>query len=353
MLPTDDTLCATAWMHGVFGAHLTVGNTTFHKLFSVSRDPYNIVRGNGLRILVDCRPRLAVAVSAVGIRNGPLRLPLALSIWRTVTISVSARVSSQEPALQWRIAVEGGKKCRFLVFGHLVLGEQDYASRGRLEIDARKKRFVFRPDPESLWGQKYPLASYRLVTSTPREVEAIGGDEWLYLDGERRGGGYAVMRTRPTRNFAFAVVGSLSDESQAKALAAKYAAKVDDSVMARQSARAWRRITRDVRLRNANAEATDIETILPWLTHDAMIHLTAPHGLEQYSVAAWGTRDVCQGPLELLLALEHDAPAKADLTASSSPSNTKSAATGRNGSCSSPTPPSRTGRRTGTSSSGR
>ena len=44
-----------------------------------------------------------------------------------------------------------------------------------------------------------------------------------------------------------------------------------------------------------------------------MIHLTAPHGLEQYSVAAWGTRDVCQGPLELLLALEHDAPAKAIL----------------------------------------
>ena len=44
-----------------------------------------------------------------------------------------------------------------------------------------------------------------------------------------------------------------------------------------------------------------------------MIHLTAPHGLEQYSVAAWGTRDVCQGPLELLLALEHDEPAKAIL----------------------------------------
>ena len=41
-----------------------------------------------------------------------------------------------------------------------------------------------------------------------------------------------------------------------------------------------------------------------------MIHLTAPHGLEQYSGAAWGTRDVCQGPLELLLSLEHDGPAK-------------------------------------------
>ena len=53
MLPADDLLCATAWMHGVFGAQLTIGNTSFHKLFSVSRDPYNMTRGSGLRMLVE------------------------------------------------------------------------------------------------------------------------------------------------------------------------------------------------------------------------------------------------------------------------------------------------------------
>lgn len=41
-----------------------------------------------------------------------------------------------------------------------------------------------------------------------------------------------------------------------------------------------------------------------------MIHLTVPHGLEQTAGAAWGTRDVCQGPVEFLLALEHDAVVK-------------------------------------------
>jgi cellobiose phosphorylase len=51
MLPDEATLCATAWMPGVFTAQLTIGNTSFHKLFSVSRDPYNIVRASGLRIL--------------------------------------------------------------------------------------------------------------------------------------------------------------------------------------------------------------------------------------------------------------------------------------------------------------
>ena len=33
------------------------------------------------------------------------------------------------------------------------------------------------------------------------------------------------------------------------------------------------------------------------------MHLTAPHGLEQYTGGAWGVRDVCQGPIELLLSL--------------------------------------------------
>src|SRR5262249_44356257 len=75
MLPDESTLCATCWMHGVFAAQLTIGNTSFHKLFSVSRDPYNITRASGLRIVADMG-RLAAAHNSLGVRNGTLRLPL-------------------------------------------------------------------------------------------------------------------------------------------------------------------------------------------------------------------------------------------------------------------------------------
>ena len=43
--------------------------------------------------------------------------------------------------------------------------------------------------------------------------------------------------------------------------------------------------------------------ILPWFAHNAMIHYLAPRGLEQYSGGGWGTRDLSQGPVELLLAI--------------------------------------------------
>ncbi len=310
MLPDEAILCATSWMHGVFGAQLTIGNTSFHKLFSVSRDPYNITRGSGLRMLMETKGgwRLLTVPSAFEIGLSDCRWLYRVG---ERTITVSATVSGDEPAMQWRVSVEG-KPCRFLVFGHLVLGEQEFAHHGRVEIDATRKRFTFRPDPDDRWGQQYPEAVYHLVTSTPARIEAVGGDELLYSDGKRRSGAYAAIRTRPTNEFVFAVVGSMTDGKQANALAAKYARTVDEAQMLKPGDRFWRNLTRGIRVKSAknSADALAIDTIFPWLAHDAMIHLTAPHGLEQYTGGAWGVRDVCQGPIELLLALEHDRPVK-------------------------------------------
>ena len=137
MLPDEGILCATAWMHGVFGAQLTIANTSFHKLFSVSRDPYNITRASGLRMLMETKDGwwLLTVPSAfeMGLNDCCWVYQLA---GRTVT--VSATVSGDEPAMQWRVAVEG-PKCRFLVFGHLVLGEQEFGPAGRIEIELQAK----------------------------------------------------------------------------------------------------------------------------------------------------------------------------------------------------------------------
>jgi cellobiose phosphorylase len=308
VLPDETTLCATCWMHGVFAAQLTIGNTSFHKLFSVSRDPYNITRASGLRLLFDSGDRWrSLAVPSV--------FEIGLSDCRWIyrlagrTITVHAVASGDDPAMQWRITVEG-TPCRFLVFGHLVLGERELEHAGRIEIDPRRKRFAFRPDPDWMWGQQYPNAVYFLVTDTPDAVEAIGGDELLYVDGETRGGAYATLRTRPTTELCFAVVGSMTDPEEARRLAAKYERGVNTDAMLAPAMRYWRKVTRNLRVTGQSPELAALDTIFPWLAHDAMVHLTVPHGLEQYTGAAWGTRDVCQGPVEFLLALEHDETVK-------------------------------------------
>ncbi|HYC25801.1 MAG TPA: cellobiose phosphorylase, partial [Roseiarcus sp.] len=311
LLPSEAALCATCWMHGVFGAQLTIGNTSFHQLFSVSRDPYNIIRSSGLRICVeiDGRWKLLSVPSAFEIGLADCRW---IYQFGKRCITVSAVVSGDEPAMQWRVVATGGR-CRFLAFGHIVLGEREFSQAAPIEIDAPRKRFAFRPDPADKWGRAYPHAVYHLVASAPKSIEAIGGDELLYADGRRRSNAVAAIRTRPTNEFVFAATGSLTDPNLANALAKKYSAPIDLSATLARGARAWRKITRGVHITGGGAGGRAADTFFPWLCHDAMTHLTAPRGLEQYMGGAWGTRDVCQGPLELLLTLEHDEPAKAVL----------------------------------------
>jgi len=146
---------------------------------------------------------------------------------RTLTITVA--VAGEEPAVQWRAAIEG-PPCRLLIVGQIVMGEQESAHAARLEIDARQKRFTFRPEPKGMWSERYPAAVYHLVTSTPECIEAIGSDELLYASEDARAGngtgGYAVLRTRPTNELVFAVVGSLTDASEADRLAATYSGPI-------------------------------------------------------------------------------------------------------------------------------
>jgi cellobiose phosphorylase len=304
MMLDDRTLCATHWMHGVFAAQLTIGNTSFHKLFSVSRDPYNLTRASGLRILVDLGEgwRLLAVPSAFDIGLGDCRWIYRLED-RIVTVRAIA--AGEAAAMQWRISVEG-PTCRFLVFGHVVLGEREFEDVGTIEVDPAGKRISLRPGPDSLWGRTYPDAVYHLVVDTPDAIEAIGGDELLYDDGLARGGPYVALRSSSTSALSFAVVGSMTDAAESLALAERFASGVDDEVMVEPARRYWSHVGRDAHLSGKGADVEAHDAFLPWLAHDAIIHLTAPHGLEQYTGAAWGTRDVCQGPVEFLLTMEHD-----------------------------------------------
>jgi cellobiose phosphorylase len=114
----------------------------------------------------------------------------------------------------------------------------------------------------------------------------------------------------PTRELCLAVVGSLTDPSEAARLASKYEQRVDDDRLVAAARQFWTGVTRGARIVGEGNDVAALDASLPWLAHDAMIHLTVPRGLEQFTAAAWGTRDVCQGPVEFLLALEHDEPVK-------------------------------------------
>ena len=66
-----------------------------------------------------------------------------------------------------------------------------------------------------------------------------------------RGGYVAIRKRRPTNEFVFAVVGSMTDTKLADALTSKYARDVDEAAMLKPGDRFWRNLTRGVRVRSA------------------------------------------------------------------------------------------------------
>ena len=308
MLLDETTLCATCWMHGVFATLLTIGNTSFHRLFSAARDPYNIIRSSGLRILIDTGAgwRLLAVPSVFEIGLSDCRWIYRLEE-RTVT--VRALAAGDDPAMQWRVAVEG-EPCRFLVFGHLVLGERELDHAGRVEIDAAGRRFAFRPDPGSLgvsairmpstiWSSARLMPSRRSAATSCCMPTASRAAVPTWRSGRGR-----------RASCSFAVTGSMTDPEAAERSRRSTPRGLEDAAMLAPAARYWAQVTRSLRIAGDGPEIAALQTLFPWLAHNAMVHLTVAHGLEQYSGAAWGTRDVCQGPVEFLLALEHDQPVK-------------------------------------------
>lgn len=311
-LPDDRTLSLTAWMHGVFAAQLTLGNTSLNKVFSVARDSFDLMRSGGLRILVETEEgwrRLAVP-SAFEIGIWDCRWIYAT---RARTIEVTAAVSPDEGARASFAVTVDGAPCRFLLYGQLVLGEHELAHHGRVAIEPGKGRFVMRPAEDSAWAGQYPHARLHLEIATPECIDALGGDELLFDVPVPRTGGFAVVRTRPAEALRFAVLGSLEGAAAAEEAASAYRAAPDGASEAARAA-AWRALTGGLALEGAAPDGlAAARTVLPWMIHDGRVHLAAPHGLEQYSGGAWGTRDVCQGPVELLLALRQDEAVRAIL----------------------------------------
>jgi cellobiose phosphorylase len=153
-----------------------------------------------------------------------------------------------------------------------------------------------RANPESDVGLRYPDGGFCLTPFPGTVVEQLGGDELLFADGSSRGQPFLCFVTAPAQSLGFNIWGALGSESGSE--------KADDF---------WRGMTAGLCLAaparsRLAGDAARLAEILPWFVHNALIHYLSPRGLEQYSGGGWGTRDVTQGPVELLLALGRPEP---------------------------------------------
>jgi cellobiose phosphorylase len=278
--PDESSLTSTLWMGGVFHSMVTQGHVGINRFLSTVRGWLGQFRSQGLRLFVsiDGRWLLLGVPSAFEMRPAACRW-----IYKHGGGLIEAVADTRGDAhgLGLSVRVLAGPSLAMLASLHVALAGDDGEDGGAPHWRADAQGVFVAVPPGSDLAERFPEGGFRIEPATGSRFDRVGGDELLFEDGGSRGQPFVCIGCEATTSFGLTIRGELVAASSVPATAALQAPR-------------WH--THD-------AEAARLAEIVPWYLHDALVHYLSPRGLEQFTGGGWGTRDVCQGPLEMLLAL--------------------------------------------------
>ena len=298
LTPDETALTSTVWMSGVFHSMVTQGHVSINRFLSTVRSYLGLFRSHGLRVFAEIEGRWQLL-------NMPSAFEMNAHSCRWIyqhaegVIEVCSEARSDPHELSLRLAVPEGTPARFLITLHIALNGDDGNQDGAVRWRMQGQEIVILAPPDTDVGRRFPDGSFRIVLHQDCQVENIGGDELLFLDGQTRAQPYLCIVTAATRAATLGMRADLVDANSQQPLRTSDEAaltpliRIDGSGTRPESSAVTARAV----------EAMRLGEWVPWLAQNAWVHYLAPRGLEQYSGGGWGTRDVCQGPVELLLAL--------------------------------------------------
>lgn len=288
LIPDEASLTSTTWMNGVFHSMITQGHVNINRFLSTAHSYLGLLRSNGLRLFVELADgwHLLDVPSAYEMAPDSCRW---IYKYRGGMIVVCSRASTDHHELGLIVEVLSGTPSRFLVSNHVAINGDDGSDAVPVNFVREGEGVVVRPVPDSDVGRRFPNGGFRIAPLAGTVIEQVAGDELLFADGRSRRQPFLCLITGPSISVGFQVTGRLVSEVP---------------VEARFSNSISRAVLIDPPTSSPQAAATTrLTEILPWFVHNALIHYLAPRGLEQYSGGGWGTRDVCQGPVEMLLGM--------------------------------------------------
>jgi 1,2-beta-oligoglucan phosphorylase len=285
--PDETSLTSTVWMSGVFHSMVTQGHVNINRLLSTVHGYVGLFRSHGQRVFAQIGGGWHLLDVPSAFEMEP---DACLWVYRhaQATIEIRAEAHSDPQELTLSITVTAGGPVRFLISHHVSLNGDDGSVPGSVQWRREGAEVVLTPAPSSDLGRRFPGGSFRIAPLSGTTFETVAGDELLFVDGHSRAQPFVCVVTAPAARVALQIRGHLVPESGPPPLRmAPGVPLIPEVSLAAPCADAVARLTE----------------IIPWLTHNALVHYLAPRGLEQYSGGGWGTRDVCQGPVEMLLAL--------------------------------------------------
>jgi len=299
LIPDEASLTSTTWMGGIFNSMLTQGHVSINRFLSSTHSYLSLLRGNGQRLFIELE-------GGWHLLDVPSVFEMTPDSSRWVyrhgdgLIAVRSAAASDRHELTLSVDVMSGNPVRFLLSNHVAINGDDGSHAVPVRYIQDNDGVFVPPAPDSDVGRRFPQGGFRVEPILGTAIERIGRDELLFLDSRSRNQPYLCMISAPALSISFRMTGRLIKEETVGGAG-------------QNGVSFWTDITSRLRLHPPMGSplagrAGRLGEILPWFIQNALIHYLAPRGLEQYTGGGWGTRDISQGPVEMLLAFDRYEP---------------------------------------------
>ncbi len=282
-VPTEQTLSTTCFATGVFNSHISQGNTNFNVFLSINTSQFNANISSGQRVFAE----IDGVFYLLGI---PSAFEMGINFCRWIykcessLLEIKTETYINSPVIKTTVKEVNGKKVRLII-------THDWDKVNTWELAANGNGdFTAKPTANSMITEKFPAVDFRIIADGADEIKNSLQHQLTYQLTD-----LFVLETSATSEFSVHFIGELKEKFDLKNA-------TENTVISGNEF--WNELSNHLQLYSDEKNLKTISEILPWYGMNAITHYLTPYGLEQFSGAAWGTRDVSQGPIELLLSLE-------------------------------------------------
>ncbi|MDX9769792.1 MAG: amylo-alpha-1,6-glucosidase [Tenuifilaceae bacterium] len=294
LVPDENIVSTNTFAYGVFNSHLTQGNTNFNILLSVCSSQFHTAIESGQRIFVKINGKYYL----LGVPSAyEIGLNHSRWIYKSGNHILQVRTWTSKSSPQVNLDF---KDITGYDIDLLITHDFDNSGGWRITTGKSNGEYIAKPKADSLIAGRFPNAQFRIIIQDPK-------DNSKTLQDEELSNALFVLDVKKASTFCMSFLGEVCTKAKLIPIDNPDEQWLYDCNHAKSE---WKSLSLNLSLQGDQKDIAAIREIIPWYGLNALTHYLTPYGLEQFGGAAWGTRDVSQGPIDLLLSLEKYEEAK-------------------------------------------
>ncbi|MGI6360313.1 MAG: GH36-type glycosyl hydrolase domain-containing protein [Acholeplasmatales bacterium] len=277
------TMASTNFMNGIFASRIVIGNTNFHRLNGDLRNQLNLQTISGLRAYLKLNNKWHLL-------NVPSYYEMTASktSWVYVIdndeIKIDYQVALNKCAQRLTFKSKNNLTYDVIFTNQLILGDNEY--KNEINLNIKDEEVIVKFYNNRLVNDNYPNLKYKISSKDVKYT-----NDSIFFK-EEKGHGLLIMEYKAKSEIIIDILGTIDEFETNKIDYKEEFNKYENFI----------KTLINLEVKSDLEIASKFNKTLYWYTHNALVHYSSPHGLEQTGGAAWGTRDILQGPFELFLA---------------------------------------------------